>query len=305
MNLEALRAFVKVAELGSFTRAAEQMGLPKPRVSTAVQQLEAQVGARLLQRTTRSVRMTADGEQFFERALTLLADAEEMQTLFQRSPGVLRGRLRVDLPLPLARNFVIPRLPEFFAAHPQLQLELSATDRRVDVVGEGFDCVVRVGALADSGLVARKLGELRQINCASPAYLARYGTPHTLEDLAHHRLVNYAQTLGPTLASWEYQDQGRSLSVPMASAITVNSTDAYEAACLAGLGLIQTPVVGKAADLASRRLVSVLPQHVAAPMPVSLMYAHRKHLPKRSQAVMDWLAEVLAAALLEGAVPSA
>jgi DNA-binding transcriptional LysR family regulator len=305
MNLEALRAFVKVAELGSFTRAAEHMGLPKPRVSTAVQQLEAQVGARLLQRTTRSVRMTADGEQFFERAQLLLADAEEMQTLFQHSPGVLRGRLRIDLPLPLARNFVIPRLPEFFAAHPQLQLELSATDRRVDVVGEGFDCVVRVGALADSGLVARKLGELRQINCASPAYLARYGTPQTLEDLRQHRLVHYAQRLGGASASWDYQADGRGCSLPMASAITVNSTDAYEAACLAGLGLIQIPAVGKAADLATGRLVSVLPQHVAAPMPVSLMYAHRKHLPKRCQAMMDWLADVLAAALQDGATPHA
>jgi DNA-binding transcriptional LysR family regulator len=297
MNLDTLRAFVKVAELGSFTRAAEQLGLPKPRVSTAVQQLETHLGARLLARTTRTVRLTAEGEQFFERAQSLLADADDMQTLFQPTPGLLRGRLRIDLPLALARNTVIPRLPEFFAAHPNLQLEMSTTDRRVDLVNDGFDCVVRVGSLADSGLVARKLGVLRQINCASPAYLKKHGTPQTLADLQRHRLVHYAQKLDTTAASWDYQEAGQSRSLPMASSITVNSTDAYEAACRAGLGLIQVPAVGKQADLASGRLVAVLPQHVAAPLPVSLLYAHRRHLPKRSQVVMDWLAEVLVPAL--------
>jgi DNA-binding transcriptional LysR family regulator len=305
MNLEALRAFVKVAELGSFTRAAEQLGLPKPRVSTAVQQLEAQLGARLLQRTTRTVRMTADGEQFFQRAQALLADAEDMQTLFAHTPSVLRGRLRIDLPLPLARNFVIPRLPEFFLAHPQLELELSTTDRKVDVVHEGFDCVVRVGSLVDSGLVARKLGVLHQINCASPAYLKRYGVPRTLQDLQQHRLVHYAQTLGAASApaGWEYVVDGRSQFVPMAGVITVNSTDAYQAACLAGLGLIQAPWVGAQTHLAAGHLVPVLPEFVGAPMTVSLLYPHRQHLSKRAQAVMAWLADVLAAALQAPASP--
>jgi DNA-binding transcriptional LysR family regulator len=303
MNLEALLAFVKVAELGSFTRAAEQLGLPKPRVSTAVQQLEAQLGTRLLARTTRTVRMTADGEQFFARAQALLADAEEMQSLFAHSPSALRGRLRIDLPLPLARNFVIPRLPEFFAMHPQLALELSTTDRKVDVVHEGFDCVVRVGKLVDSGLVARKLGVMQQVNCASPAYLQKHGVPRSLEDLKNHRLVHYAQTLGAPPSGWEYQAGGRSQFVPMGGVITVNSIDAYEAACLAGLGLIQAPVVGRRADLAAGRMVQVLPDFVGAPMTVSLLYPHRQHLSKRAQAVMDWLAATLKPALDESAPP--
>jgi DNA-binding transcriptional LysR family regulator len=293
MDLGALRIFVKVAELASFTRAAEHLGMTKPRVSTGVQQLESQLGTRLLHRTTRTVRMTPDGEQFFERARELLADADELQTLFERSPSVLRGRLRVDLPNTFARSFVIPRLPEFLAAHPQLEIELSSTDRRVDLVHEGFDCVVRVGALPDSGLVARRLGELRLINCASPAYVREHGMPRTLEDLAHHRLVHYTQALGAAPAGFEYFDGERTRFAPMRGVITVNNTDSYQAACLAGLGLIQAPEVGMRASVAEGQVVEVMPEFRAVPMPVSLLYPNRRNLSKRVQAFMNWLAEVL------------
>ncbi len=307
MDLDTLRIFVKVAELASFTRAAEQLGMAKPRASMGVQQLESQLGTRLLHRTTRTVRMTPDGEQFFERALVLLSDADELQTLFERSPSGLRGRLRVDLPHSMASWYVIPRLPEFLAAHPQLEIELSATDRRVDVVHEGFDCVVRVGALPDSGLVARRLGELQVINGASPAYLRQYGVPHTLEDLAKHRLVHYTQTLGATPPGFDYTEDGVARVLPMRGVITVNNSDAYHAACLAGLGIIQAPGQGLRDAIAEGLAVEVLPQFQAAPMPVSLLYPHRRNLSKRVQAFMNWLAEVLAPqlAVSEGAVATA
>lgn len=242
MELEALRIFVKVAELASFTGAALQLGLAKTRVSAAVAQLETQLGTRLLHRTTRRVRLTLDGEQFLERCEALLADAVELQGLFQRSAGALRGKVRIDLPTRLARNIVIPRLPQFLAAHNQLEIELSTTDRRVDLVHEGFDCVVRVGALQDSDLVAKRLGLLRQINCASAAYLREHGTPHTLKDLDRHRLVHYAPTLGAQALGWEYREGERVRHRKMQSTITVNNSDAYEAACLAGLGLVQAPL---------------------------------------------------------------
>jgi DNA-binding transcriptional LysR family regulator len=295
MDLDTLRIFVKVAEQASFTRASEQLGLPKARVSAGVQQLEAEFGTRLFQRTTRTVRITPDGELLLERCRALLADAEELQALFQTSPSALRGRLRVDLPNIMARNVVIPRLPEFLAAHPLLEFELSTTDRRVDLVHEGFDCVVRVGALQDSGLVARPLGLLRQVNVASPAYLQRWGVPRTLADLEHHQLIHYAPTLGAAPRGWEHQDgQGGGWRFyPMRGAVTVNNTDAYQAACLAGLGLIQAPELGVRALVAQGLLVCVLPDHVAEPMPVSLLYAHRTHLPKRVQALMEWLGAVL------------
>ena len=193
MELSEIRMFLKVAELGSFTRAAEHLGLSKARVSLGVSALEAEVGSRLFQRTTRAVRLSPDGEQFFARARRLLLDADALGSLFQ-SPSTLRGSVRVDAPIELARSLIIPRLPEFLAAHPQLSLMLSTTDRRVDVVREGFDCVLRIGALTDSGLSARRLGAFPMVNCASPAYLHEYGTPRTLKDLERHLIVHYALT---------------------------------------------------------------------------------------------------------------
>ncbi len=293
MELGALRTFVTVAELASFTRAAERLGMPKARVSTTVQQLEAELGTRLLHRTTRTVRLTPDGEQFRERALLLLADADELQALFQQAPSALRGRLRLDLPIGLARAAVIPRLPEFLALHPQLDVELSTTDRRVDLIHEGFDCVLRIGTLEDSGLVARRLGELAQINVASPAYLAAHGMPHTLADLAVHRLVRYAPGLGGAPALWEYDIGDGLTTLPMASIVTVTSTDAYQDACIAGLGIIQAPSFWLRSLIDAGRLVEVLPAFRAPPMPVSLLYPHRRHLSKRVQALMDWIDGVL------------
>lgn len=305
LSLEALRVFARVAALGSFTRAAEQLGLPKARVSAAVQQLEEQLGTRLLHRTTRRVRLTPDGEQCLARAEGLLAEAEELQAQFRDGPSALQGRLRIDLSIHMARSVVLPRLPEFLEAHPLLQMELSATDRRVDLVRDGFDCVVRIGHLADSGLVARPLGQLRQINCASPAYLRRHGVPRTLDDLAQHRLVHYAGSLDAPSPGFEHVDAaGCTRFLPMQGAVTVNNTDAYQAACLAGLGLIQLPVFGVAGRLAEGALVEVLPEHVPAPLPITLLVAHRRHLAKRVQVLMDWLAEVITPALVAQA-PSA
>jgi DNA-binding transcriptional LysR family regulator len=293
MDLATLRIFAKVAELASFSRAAEQLGCPKASVSTAVQQLEAQVGTQLLHRTTRVVRLTDDGLQFLERCNALLASAEQLQTLFTQAPGSLRGRLRVDLPMMLAREQVLPRLPEFLAAHPQIELGLSTTDRLVDVVQEGFDCVLRVGPLGDSGLVARRIGALRMVNCASPAYLHAHGLPQALADLDRHRLVHYAGGLSAAGAGWEYHDGERWRLRPMRCSLVVNGTDAYQAACVAGLGLIQVPAHGVRARVERGELVEVLPQHTAAPLPVSLLVPQRRHLPRRVQVFMAWLAGVL------------
>ncbi|WP_263406636.1 LysR family transcriptional regulator [Candidatus Dactylopiibacterium carminicum] len=200
MNLtDIMRIFVRVAELASFSAAAEQLGLPRASASAAICQLEAELGTRLLHRTTRRVEMTQDGRVFRERAEDLLADLDELQGLFRAEASTLRGRLRVDMPQAVARDVVLPALPGFLAGHPALELELSSVDRRVDLIREGFDCVLRVGRLADSSLIARPLGEYRMINCASPDYLAAFGTPHTPADLGTHRLVHYVPSLGSVL----------------------------------------------------------------------------------------------------------
>lgn len=296
-QLDAMQAFVRVAELSSFTRAADSLGLPKASASTAVRKLETSLGTQLLHRTTRRVHLTADGQAFYERCKDLLDDMDELQSMFQRAHA-LRGRLRVDMSSGLARHFVLPRLPEFLDQHPQLEIELSGTDRIVDVVREGFDCVLRVGPVEDSALAARRLGALPVVTCASPAYIARYGTPKKLEDLDAHRLVHYVTTLGARPAGFEYPTEGGYRTRPMRGAITVNSAEAYVGACLAGLGLIQAPRTGVAPLLDDGSLIEVLPQLAAEPMPVTLLYPQRRNLPRRVRAFMDWVAELLAPSLV-------
>ncbi|RUL67145.1 LysR family transcriptional regulator [Dyella dinghuensis] len=292
-RIEAMHIFVRVAELASFTKAADHLGLPKASVSTAVQQLEAQLGTQLLHRTTRKVQMTQDGQRFYERAKSLLADMDELGAMFQHAPQSLRGRLRVDMNSSIARHQVIPRLPEFMREHPQIEVELSCSDRRVDVVGEGFDCVVRVGTLEDSSLVARPLGTLRIVNCASPAYIERHGAPLELCDLANHHMIHYVSTLGQRPPGFEYLEGSTCRYEPMRGVFTVNSIDAYEAGCLAGLGIIQSPCTGMRKWLQQGALVEVLPQYHAEPMTVSLIYAQRRNISVRVQTFMDWLAHVI------------
>ncbi|MGY4532229.1 DNA-binding transcriptional LysR family regulator [Pseudomonas sp. TE3786] len=292
-KLDLYKTFARVTELASFTQASESLGLPKSTVSEHVRLLEELLGARLLQRTTRKVQATQDGLVLYERCKDMLDQVDELESLFRQDQSVLRGRLRIDLPTVTAREYVLPHLAEFSDLHPYIELELSATDRRVDLVREGFDCVLRVGELPDATLVARPLGALRQANYASPAYLERYGTPRTLADLANHRLVHYVSNFGSRSAGFEYQQDGKRHGLPMAGTVTVNNTDCYNAACLAGFGIIQAPVAGKRESLARGELVEVLPEWVAAPMSVTLLYAHRRNLPQRVKVFMDWLAVTL------------
>lgn len=293
--LDRMLIFTRVAELASFTQAADALGLPKASVSTAVQQLEAALGTRLLHRTTRKVQPTQDGQAFYERCKDLLADVDEVQTMFhQQGAQTLRGRVRIDMSTSMARHAVIPRLPELLAQHPLLELEISSTERRVDLVREGFDCVLRSGAVGDSSLVARPLGAMRMVNCASRAYLQQRGMPQGPADLAAHHLVHYTNTLGAKPDAFEYEDAtGARVLVPMQGAVTVNNAEAYVAACMAGLGIIQVPCVGVREVLRSGQLVELLPQHVAPPMPLTLVYANRRNLSQRVRVVMDWLALVV------------
>lgn len=292
---ESLRIFVRVAELASFSAAADQLGLPRTTVSAAVREAEAALGTRLLHRTTRRVQLTQDGQVVLERALDLLADVDELQGLFRAEAAGLRGRLRVDMPEAIANDLVLPALPAFLRQHPELDLQLSSVDRRVDLVREGFDCVLRVGRIGDTSLIARPLGAYRMVNVASPAYLKAMGRPRTPADLADHRLVHYVPNLGDRPDGFEYLDgDGQSRTLPMAGALTVNTTAAYLAAALSGLGIVQVPEPGVRAHLQARRLIEVLPRWRATPMPVTLVYAHRRHQPRRVQVFMDWLAALVA-----------
>ncbi|WP_118132738.1 LysR family transcriptional regulator [Oceanicella sp. SM1341] len=295
-SLEHLRIFLRVAEMRSFSRAAESLGTQKGRASTVVRQLEEELGVRLLHRTTRNVKLTEDGRAFYQRARDLLSDFDSMSTMFAGDDVALRGRLRADLPTELARTTLVPALPGFMARYPELELELSGTDRQVDLVEEGFDCVLRIGPIGDETLIARPVGRLRMVNAASPVYLARHGTPLTLEDLRQqgHRTIDYSRTLGARPCGWEYPDGDGYATVPLPVALQVNSVQAYEAAGLAGLGLIQAAYTGIRRHLESGAMVEVLPDLRPEPLEVSLVVAHRRNLSRRVRVFMAWIEDVLA-----------
>ena len=296
MNLiENIQIFTRVAEMSSFTQAAEALNLPKASVSNAVQQLESKLETRLLHRTTRKVQLTQDGVAFYERSKDLIADADELQSMFQMPhASSLRGRVRIDMSSGFMRLVVMPQLPGLIQVHPNLSVEISSTERIVDLVSEGFDCVLRTGKMHDTSLIARPVGQLRQINCATPAYMAAHEPLNNLADLAQHQLVHFANTLGAKSMGFEYVDvDGNNQSLAMKGAVTVNSADVYLSACLAGMGMIQAPYFCVKDYLKQGIMVQVLPQFNAAPMPVTLLYANRRNLSKRVRVVMDWLVQIV------------
>lgn len=287
-KLDRYRVFVRVAEMGSFTRAANALDLPRASVSSALQRLEADIGARLLHRTTRRVRLTADGTQLLERVRPLLAEAEDIDQLFQARQRQVSGRLHVDVPSRIARRLIAPALPSLLRRYPRLQLKLGSTDRMIDLVREGVDCAIRVGHLHDSSLVVRPLGHLALINCASPAYLRENGLPERIEDLSEgHWSVGYASPSSGRELPWECDADGeRTLRLP--SRVVVNNAESYIACCRAGLGLIQVPRYDVQHLLDSGELVEVLPQHRAGAMAVSALYPHRRQLSRRLSAFIEW-----------------
>lgn len=296
-RIDLFRIFVRVVEVASFTRAADTLGMPRSSVSAAVAELEGRIGVRLLQRTTRKVAPTQDGAAFYERCLRVIADVEETEALFRQGKTKPSGKLRVDVPGRIGRLIIAPALGGFLDEYPEIDISLGVTDRAVDLVEERVDCVVRVGPLSDSGLIARTLGTLSLINVASPAYLARHGTPHAPEDLASHWAIHYASPSSARVEPWEWMegDTPKTLHVP--GRVTVNNAEACIACCLAGLGLIQIPAYDVRDALRAGTLVEVMPGHRAAPLPMTLLYPHRQHLSRRVQVFADWVERLLKEAI--------
>lgn len=291
--LDDLRIFVLAAQLGNFSRVADQLEVAPSSISMSISRLEAQLGARLFQRTTRRVVLTDEGMALLARGERLLDDFEELSDLFRQTESRLTGRLRVDLPLGMAAGVVMQLLPQFLARHPDLKLEIFSTDRRVDVIADGFDCVVRVGSVVDDTLVCRALGRLALVNVASPDYLATHGTPHSLADLETHYLVNYTPNPSDQSAGFEYLDGKVTRVIAMPHRITVNNSAAYGAACRSGFGIAQLPLSSVEAHLASGALAQVMPHHTPAPMPINQLFPHRRNVPQRVRVFGDWLAEVM------------
>jgi DNA-binding transcriptional LysR family regulator len=293
-QVKAMKVFVRIYERNSFTLAAEDLNLPRATLTHTLNQFEAWLGTRLMERSTRKVRPTLDGEAYYLRCVQLLAELEEAELAFRGCAP--KGRLRVDLHGTLAKNFVIPALPQFMQRYPQIELSISESDRFVDLIAEGVDCVLRAGTLTDSTLIGKRLANLRQITCASPSYLRKYGEPKTLEDLEHHRAVNYVSRTTAKLFPFEFMVDGELREVPIKSAISVFGTEIYAASAIAGLGLIQCPQYRMAAQIAEGLIQEVLPANPPPPMSVSVLYPHNRHLSPRVRVFVDWLEEVFAGA---------
>jgi LysR family transcriptional regulator for bpeEF and oprC len=292
-RIDLFRIYARVVECESFTQAAKALGLPRSSVSAAVAALEQRIGTRLLQRTTRRVSATQDGAAFYEHCARLVADVEETEALFRHSAASPAGRLRIDVPGRIGRLIIAPALPDFLTRYPEIDIELSVTDRASNLIEDGIDCVLRVGPLSDSGLIARSVGELPLINVASPGYLAAHGVPTHPGELDGHRAVNYASPTTGRIEPWEWLEDGALHGRVLPGRVTVNSAEAYIACCLAGLGLIQIPAYDVAEHLAAGELIEVMPRHRAAPMPMTLLYPHRRHLSRRLQVFADWLVALL------------
>ncbi|KXV62233.1 LysR family transcriptional regulator [Acetobacter orleanensis] len=299
-RIDLFRIFLRVVETGSFSRAADTLNMPRSSVSTAIQALESRVGARLLSRTTRIVSTTADGRAFYDVCLRLVADVEEAESLFRRDKAAPRGILRVDMPGRIGRLIVAPALPEFLHRYPEIDIELGVTDRPVNLAEDGIDCVLRIGPLQDSGLIGRKVGELALINVASPAYVAHYGLPSTPADLPNHLAVRYASAFTGRMEDWEWVEGGQLHTCTMGGRVTVNSAEALIACCLAGLGLIQVPAYDVQQHLKAGELIEVLPNWRAEPMPMTLLYQHRRYFSHRLQVFADWLCALLEPCLHDG-----
>ncbi|MFT8716593.1 LysR substrate-binding domain-containing protein [Gluconobacter potus] len=292
-RIDLLRIFIRVAESGSFTHAADTLQMPRSTVSTAVQELENRLGTRLLARTTRSVRLTDDGRMFQQTALRLLGDFEDAENRFRLHSSQTRGHVKVNLPSRIGRLIVAPALPEFLDRYPGLDIELGMTDRSINLAEDGTDCVLRVGPLQDSSLIGRKLGLLPVFNVASPSYLAQHGTPQTPADLSAHQAVLYASPTTGRIEDWEWKHDGRENSRPVRGRVTVNSAEGAVACCLAGLGLAQLPAYDVLPHIRRGELVDILPQWRPAPLPMTLLYPHRTHLSRRLEVFTEWLTGLL------------
>ena len=287
----AMRAFVRIVERRSFTRAAEDLGLPRATVTDAIKSLEHRLGVRLLHRTTRVVVPTLEGEVFHGRCLRLLADLEEAEAAFRDAPP--RGPLRIEVHGTLGRHLLFPHLPGFLQRYPEIELEVSEGDRYVDLLREGVDAALRVGTLADSDLAARRLAMLREVTVASPGYVQAQGLPRTLASLQDgHIMVGYRSSATGQLIPLEFQQGGQVRYVPLPARVRVSGADAFLGAALAGLGIIQAPRYRMDPYIAGGQLVELLPDTPPTPSPLSLVYPRNRTPSPRLRVFIDWVAGV-------------
>lgn len=288
-RFDAMRVFTRIVERRSFTQAAEDLGLPRSSVTDAVKGLEARLGVRLLQRTTRQVSPTLDGEAYYQRCLALIADLEDAEGAFAGAKP--SGLVRIDVHGTQARHFLLPGLGRFLETYPGIRLHIGEAHQALDMVREGFDCMLRAGPLADSPLIRRKLAELSRGTFASPSYLERFGEPRTPDDLERHRIIGLFAADAASVSPLVFTERGRERQVTPPSVVTVTGPETNVACACLGLGLIQVPRYRVAPELASGALVEILADYPPTPLPVHVLYSHTRQLSPRVRVVIDWMAE--------------
>ncbi|MBC7502025.1 MAG: LysR family transcriptional regulator [Herminiimonas sp.] len=292
-KFQAMEVFVQVVDAGGFTRAADNMGLPKATVSTLIQSLEAALTVKLLNRTTRRVSVTTDGAAYYERCLRILAEVRDTEESLSRTRASPSGRLRVDVATGLATQIIVPALSQFFDRYPDIVLQLGCGDRPIDLIEEGVDCAVRGGNLADSTLIARRVGAIRFATVASPSYLARYGTPQHPDELVRHRCVNYFSARSGKLMDWDFTRGDEHVELSLPGPVSMNDSNAYLIAGLSGLGIIRIPSFHVPRHVATGELVPLLQDWTVAPVALHVVYPQNRHLSAKVRVFVEWIAELI------------
>ncbi len=289
-RFDAMRVFCRVVERRSFTLAAEDTGLPRSTVTDAIKRLEARLGVRLLQRTTRHVSPTLDGEAYYQRCLRILSDIEDAEGTFAGARP--KGVLRVDVHGTLARHFVLPNLPSFLETYPDIELQITEGDRFVDLIREGIDCVLRVGTLQDSDMIGRRVAMLEEVTLAASAYVERFGMPTHPDQLDGHRMVGFRSSATGGLLPLEFQIGGTVREITLPATISVNAAESYFAAARLGLGLIQVPRYHAEEALQSGELLHILRKYPPTRTPVSMLYPRSRQLSPRVRVFIEWLVKI-------------
>jgi DNA-binding transcriptional LysR family regulator len=289
-RLASLELFVRIVDRGSFSAAAADLSVSRPVATATIKSLEQRLGTRLLQRSTRHVQPTAEGNAYYRRCVAILADIEEAD---RGVSGALAGLLRVDVAGNLARTMLLPALPAFLAKHPALTVHIGEGERFVDLVREGVDCVVRAGTLADSDMVVRRLGIMEEITCASPGYLAEHGVPVSPDRLDGHAMIGFVSSRTGRALPLEFMVDGRTIEVTLPARVLVGAAATSITAARLGLGLIQAPRYGVKHELTSGALVEVLADCPPTPTPISVLYPSNRQLSSRVRVFVDWLVDTI------------
>ena len=292
-KLQAMTLFVRVVETGGIARAAESLRIPKATATTLIQKLEAALGSRLLNRTTRRVSVTPDGASYYTRAVAILAEVREAEEALSQRAAAPHGRVRVDAPTLIARAVIVPALPRFFARYPDIELALACNERRFDLVAEGIDCALWIGEVNEPSLVARRVGFLYFATCAAPAYIAAHGSPAHPRELARHRCINHFSPRTGDTTAWVFSKDAERVQAVFPGSLALEDENSYVSAAEAGLGIAQMPAFVVKEAMERGALDLVLADWFPEPSPLHVVYPQSRHLSRRVRAFVDWLCALI------------